>query len=316
MNKVLVSTKPVVDEAKYVRINRDALEAFCRDVQIEEGYHWMSSCPIDLADLGREQKIDFTFVFNSINFCYWGFPKWTIQWQGKDYDGAWALVICLKRAFDQGTDLLSGHFLKGLQENELSFILEGNIEIPLFKERLKILNEVGSKLSRKYNGFFSNLILKGDYKALDLLDVIVDTFPSFNDTVVNQSKGREVSFHKRAQLLLWDINHILVGGLEGVEELTAFADYKVPQNLRKSGILVYSPELAGKVDRMEELPESSREEIEIRAGTVWAVELLRQRLSSKFPNISAPLVDSWLWKLGQNKSKDDLPYHRTSTIYY
>ena len=57
-----------------------------------------------------------------------------------------------------------------------------------------------------------------------------------------------------------------------------FADYRVPQILRHLKIFEYSDHLAKIVDNNIELAYSSTEEIEIRAATVLAVELIMDRI--------------------------------------
>jgi len=66
----------------------------------------------------------------------------------------------------------------------------------------------------------------------------------------------------------------------------------------------------------EEIEAGSREEIEIRATTIWAIEQMKEVLRPRFPQITARQLDDHLWSLGQTKSPDDKPYHRTKTIYY
>lgn len=60
-----------------------------------------------------------------------------------------------------------------------------------------------------------------------------------------------------------------------------FADYRVPQTLRLVGIFEYSTKLAELIDTssdtvVHELPYSSAYEIEIRACTVVAVEMIME----------------------------------------
>ena len=104
--------------------------------------------------------------------------------------------------------------------------------------------------------------------------------------------------------------------LTGRDELTAFADYKVPQILRKFGILEYSKNLAEKIDNKIEILRGSDEEIEIRANTIWAIELATRIIKKQFPQVNAFMVDRFFWFKGQQKSPDDKPYHRTRTIWY
>jgi hypothetical protein len=110
-----------------------------------------------------------------------------------------------------------------------------------------------------------------------------------------------------------------LGRLRGLERLTAFADYKVPQVLRKEGVLVPAPALAARIDRGKELPAGSAEEVELRAATIWAVEwiarALNRQLAAGLPAVSAADVDYLLWTAGQEKTGLP-PYHRTRTVYY
>jgi hypothetical protein len=98
--------------------------------------------------------------------------------------------------------------------------------------------------------------------------------------------------------------------------LTVYADYKLPQVLRKLGILVYDDALSARVDGQAPIPAGSRMEVEIRAATVWAGEQLRRALLSRAPEITAAHIDFWLWETGQRRSPEDRPYHRTLTTAY
>ena len=104
--------------------------------------------------------------------------------------------------------------------------------------------------------------------------------------------------------------------LRDIDRLTAFADYKVPQVLRDLGVLRYRDDLAGAIRRRELIPSGSREEIEIRAATIWGCELLRQALTRQDRDFTAAEVDWLLWNQGQRLPETTEPYHRTRTIYY
>ena len=83
-------------------------------------------------------------------------------------------------------------------------------------------------------------------------------------------------------------------------ELTAFADYKVPQVLRGFGVLDYTVDLARRIDERRLIPMGSPEEVEIRAATVWACEWIRQELGSRGTALQAFEVDWTLWQAGQS----------------
>jgi len=95
-----------------------------------------------------------------------------------------------------------------------------------------------------------------------------------------------------------------------------FADYRVPQYLREMNILTYTPELSAAIDSKTQIPFGSEEEIELRACTVVAVDLLQQALREKGCDLLVLELDWLLWQMGE-KAKDEIaPHHRTLTIYY
>jgi hypothetical protein len=102
-----------------------------------------------------------------------------------------------------------------------------------------------------------------------------------------------------------------------MQALTMFADYRVPQILRHLGVFVYTEKLAVDVDARKEIPCGSEEEIEIRACTIIAVEMLhRALLRLGVEDVIEIEIDWLLWQQGE-KIKDDIaPHHRTKTIYY
>ena len=101
-----------------------------------------------------------------------------------------------------------------------------------------------------------------------------------------------------------------------MEELTVFADYKLPQVLREAGVLRYSPELAKKVDGRVLLPAGGQEEVEIRANTVWAAELVRRSLAEMGVSLRAFELDCILWHMSKREGFEARPHHRVLTIFY
>jgi Potential Queuosine, Q, salvage protein family len=106
-----------------------------------------------------------------------------------------------------------------------------------------------------------------------------------------------------------------------MDQLTTFADYRVPQVLRHWGALQYTTELAAKVDSQIEL--SGEEEVSIRAGTVVCVDELVQRVNSGVAlsdqvQMTAVTLDWHLWQVGErmNQQGELQPHHRVNTIFY
>ena len=125
---------------------------------------------------------------------------------------------------------------------------------------------------------------------------------------------------KRAQIcaldlaLAWQVQEC--GDLSGLEELTAFADYRVPQGLRHLGILRLRPELAALIDGQEEIAKDSEEEVELRAGTIQAVERMREAAAAAGKPVPAWQIDGYLWRLARDADDTAVDHHRTRTVYY
>lgn len=311
---ILDSIRSVIQTSKHVHINEDAIIEFADGVT--DLYSKDLFC---LNNASEEEQIAFAIIYGSVNSCFWGEPKWTIEVDGQKYDGSMAMFYALKNA-TQKYNLLNPQYLKNLSESDFKEILLGNVEIPLFQERLEIFRSIGQAVCDRFNGLFANIIKEGESDAVKIVDLLVKEMPlAFND-VVNYH-GQVVKFYKKVQLVqsnLFELykNNLISIPIIGMEKLTAFADYKVPQMLRQFNILEYSPELSEKVDNKIEIPYGSDEEIEIRASTVWAVELLTQKLKQKYPDIYSAKVNNILWHKGQEKVGDMKPYHRTMTIWY
>ena len=101
-----------------------------------------------------------------------------------------------------------------------------------------------------------------------------------------------------------------------ISALTMFADYRVPQILRSMGVLEYSTELSASIDTLEEIPWGGEKEVELRAQTIVAVDLLQQCLKSKGLDLLVLECDWLLWQMGEDSKDSILPHHRTLSIYY
>lgn len=269
-----------------------------------------------------ERNIAYIFVLDTINFCFWGDPKWCHHYQGQWLDGYWALAAALTEEATENVGFLDPHALAALDAETLNRVLAGSPAIPLLEERAANLRELGRWVADCFAGRFSRVLQEANLDAVDLVRLLVAGLASFCDEAIY--KGRKVSFYKRAQILAADLHGAASGSgprrrwwgdLARLHELTAFADYKLPQILRHRGILRYSLPLAEKVDNRVLLPAGSNEEVEIRANTVLAVELLRQEMQALGLDLPSYRIDWLLWSASQETGQMQ-PYHRTRTIYY
>ena len=314
---VLATTRRVVAAARAVSIDPQAIDQLAariarRDLtpaEWESDLHWSG---------GPDATANYVLVLDALNFCFWGEPRWVVHYHGQRYNGYAALAAAVTRALNDGVPLTDAAFLSTLDDSQLSTILAGEYTIPLLHERVVNLQEVGRVLQERYDGQFSALIREANGSAIAVVRRVVDEFSSFRD--VATYAGAEVFFYKRAQILASDLhgafNGAGLGAFHDLDQLTAFADYKVPQVLRALGVLTYQPELSRLIDAHVELPAGSQFEVEIRAATIWAVEELHRSLSRHGLQLPAYQLDWTLWQLGQDLPASTSPYHRTRTIYY
>jgi hypothetical protein len=273
---------------------------------------------------GTERTLNWLLLLDALNFCFWAFPgeaRWRVEWRGEPLDGYNALATSLSRAMEDGRPLHDAAYLAALDEATLASILrpaQKAAPIPLFAERLANAREVGRVLLERYDGQFLNALEAARRDAVSLARLLARDFPSFADIAV--WNGRPVPFLKRAQICVADIYTAFdgkgLGALAGLDRLAAFADYKLPQLLRYQGAMIYAPELAAQVDSYQEIAAGSAPEVEIRAATLWAVELIRRAFAGRGIERSASEIDYRLWSESQTQAPDMRPYHRTRTIYY
>lgn len=315
-SNILDSVEYVVENSKFVKINKSKLNEFSKGFEKHSNHYWLLDSPFGFGELDDERKAMLMAVFNAISFSYWGDPYWNVEYKGKKYTrGSWSLIACIFRAIEEERDVLDPSYLSKISKNDLAKILRGNTDIPLIEERVKILNELGSKLIIECDGKFSNLIKKAGGDAVSLLNLILKTFPSFQDHEFYKSK--KVFFQKRAQALTEGIYSIFegkgLGNLKNVEALTACADYIIPNMLRAAGILEYSEELIKKIDNKIQLKRGSPEEVEIRANTIWVVELIKRDLESRGVRVTSLNINDYLWTVG---GEVKTPFHLTRTTAY
>lgn len=309
---VLESTRFVVEHSQHVAINEHAIHQMLLNGYVN-GIDWHPELHVI--------DPDWIFILDALNFCFWedrGQPKWGIDYEGQQLSGYWALAGSLKRAYEEGIPLTNAEFLSTISSKTVERIFQGQQRIPLFQKRVEHFREVGRVLLQKYDGSFVNLLEHTRRSAVTLVEEVVANFPSFNDVALYQ--GQPVYLYKRAQLLVADLYGAFEGQGHGeffdLDQLTIFADYKLPQVLRHHHVLEYDRHLSSLVDNYIPIAPGSSEEVEIRAATVQAVELMRQHVSKKHHPIPAFKLDWWLWTLGQEDAVRERPYHRTRTVFY
>ncbi|MBA2469441.1 MAG: hypothetical protein H0V37_08550 [Chloroflexia bacterium] len=336
---VLSSCAVVVNDSVYVTIDTAAIDRLARDLvdrnvpppAWDEEIHYRGT-----GANATEETIGWIFALDALNFCFWGQDvanpayRWRIASGGTVHDGYLALAITLREAARNGTPIWSPAWQATVDDGALARVFEpvpGSAPIPLLAERVANLQELGRGVQSLNLGNrpFTTFVMRSGPSAPRLVEAIIEAFPSFRDVAPwkpAQAAGpaSEVRFLKRAQILVSDLAGALEDNPEVTigdrDQLTAFADYKVPQVLRHFGILKYGDQLAATIHRRQPVALGSREEVEIRAATISACELIRQRLASIGGRFTASDVDWLLWNLGQSLPSTCEPYHRTVTVFY
>lgn len=321
---VLSSTRQVVEQGEYVWIDLEEIkllvhqwiqhnkESAITPPSWYEQYHFFD---------GTERTVNWILALDALNFCFWAEkdqPRWSVEYHGETLNGYMAEAAALKRAVEEDDiPLWDATYLTTISEKTLAHIFRGEQTIPLFEQRLQNIREVGRVLLAQFDGQFIHAIEQAEHNAVKLALLLAQDFPSFNDIAFY--RNQRICFLKRAQICVADLYGAFGGKSWGaftdLHQLTAFADYKLPQVLRHLKVLEYHPTLAKRIDNQELLEAGSEEEIELRASTVWACELLRREMMHQDHPVTAAEIDLRLWLLGQ-QSNAMQPYHRTRTIYY
>ncbi len=313
---VLACARFVCERSTHVVIEEEAVPQFT---------HKLLPMPIPAWDFthhfhdGTARTVAYLLLVDALNFCFFPEPRWEVVVDGERLHGYFALTSVLEQAFEHEDPIDDFSYLAKVEEEEVRDLLHGDVpmgKIPLFEERVHILREVGERMTSLYHGDAAQLVRRADGSAQRLVELVVEGFPSFRDEACYA--GEQIVFHKRAQIFASDLYGSFggrsFGAFHDVDRLTAFADYKLPQILRAEGILRYCEELAAQIDHRALIEAGSPYEVEIRAATVLAVDLLRQELKRQGRNLLASEIDWLLWHAAQGC--DMLPHHRTLTTFY
>lgn len=256
-------------------------------------------------------------AYNAINFCYWpdAGPRWWTVVDGVEVgadDEALGIMAAFAAALRDGVPLDDGRFLRDIDERALSALLvpaPGAGTLPMMAERVAGLHALGQAYLTHGGPLGLLALAKGD--ALGLVSVLA-TRCGWED--VRTWRGERVVFRKRAQLCTAMIHGWSNGaaGLSGIDRLTVFADYRLPQVLRGVGVMSVSEALAARIEAGEHLAVDEPAEVALRAATLHASELIRRAL----PGADAIVVDHVLWRTAVEQ-QDTLPaFHRTRTTAY
>lgn len=308
LNKIKNTCQYVVDNSKYVKIKYSKLDDFINNINSNNLKNWILYNPYNILELDIETIINFLLIFESIDYSFWGQPKWMVNTDDGIKDGSDALLYVLLKYVKetQSTDF------SNITIDKFKQLLKGNIEIPLLKERYKTISDISKIVNENMNGSFYKYI-KNIKTDAQLFNIIITNFESFKDE--RTYNGKTIYFYKLAQLLTSDILHIR----EELEEISVdysnligCADYKIPQTLRALDILEYNDELSYIVDNKEQIAISSEYEVEIRASQLVVINYI----TNKLPNTKSIDINDYLFMYSKKVKNIVKPYHLCRNTNY
>ena len=307
LSKIIESNKYVIENAKFIQINKKEIEKFANQIKDVNIQNWLYNSPYKLLDENIETIITFLLYFEAIDFSFWGNPKWHIETINGVEDGSMALMYAMLRYMRENKSF------NNLTKEKFKKYLQGNIDIPLFEERYQIIKNINKVVNEKMDGNFYNAVFKLTSDE-ELFSFIIDNFEDFKD--VRTYQGKIIYFYKLAQLLTSDILHIREKK-ENIKvdyaHLVGCSDYKIPQGLRALNLVKYNKELADIVDNKIEIKENSTYEVEIRATVIYVIDEIKKLLNNK---INAIELNDYIWLMSKNKELPKRPYHLTRTTNY
>lgn len=306
--KITNSCKYVMDDSKYVKINYDILDKFIDNIECKELKNWLLYNPYNLLSMNIDEIINFLLIFESIDYSFWGDPKWSIKVEDSKKDGSDALLyIMLNHIKINGLSSF-----ENISFNEFKVLLSGNVEMPLLRERFDTIKKVYKIVNEKMNGDFYKSISRYA-KDEELFEYIINNFECFKDE--REYGNHKIYFYKLAQLLTSDILH-LREELEKISvdysNLIGCADYKIPQTLRALGIIEYNEELSEIVDSKKEIKPSSKFEVEIRASQIVVLDYIKNHLNG----FSSMDINDYLFMYSKKVKDIVKPYHLCRNTNY
>ena len=300
----------VVENSKYVSIDKSKLDDFIDSLGEINYVHWSKELNLDLSE---KEWINLAFIMEAMNFCFWRKPKWKIEYNNEILSGSNALFFTVIKQVEKNSEFLKIENLAKIDKETFYDMMKGvEGECPLIDERYESFREVVDYINNHdfYNELFS---IKND---VELLKYVTTNFKSFDDK--SEYKGKVIHFNKRATLLVNDLYYLsetIKANLGNVNNLSGCADYGIPRTFRDYGLLIYNDELAKMVDEEQEIPHDSDMEIEIRGNMLYIIDLIKNKLKEKGTIVNSVELDNLIWWMGK-KVEHKSAAHHTVTIYY
>ncbi len=328
------SLEPLIRSARQVSFNEAAVGPAAERISaLELPYPYIA--PPDCLAGRHDEVLNWLFIGQAANFNWWldGWGRVFGVNGAKGEDALWSAITANWEVFGRLETLSQ------MDEKTVERFLPG---APLAKFRAAAFQETGAILLEAYDGEIVELFSRANWSARLVLDGITGMFSSFSD------RFEKNLFYARAQRYLGlvegylkqvaagqtvsgesagcqvpggpspDCQECVPAGLGDLSALTVTPDSQIPRALVDLGLLRYSPKLATRIATGQQIDETSPEELELRALTVYAgKELLAAvnglRAVRGQVDVTAPQLDRYLREAAKTAKQRA---HLTQTVFY
>jgi hypothetical protein len=301
-DRVRAAAAWIAARANTVEIDFEAVPAYAAGLPRGAG----NAMPApELVGADREGRAAFAICLNAINF---GSGWWPTIRKRPGLSGYLTIAAGVTELFSTRGPW-SVEELTAMDAETIASVVGQDPTHPLMPQFAASLRNVGTHLLVDHGGSFEAVVDAAAGSAVALADLIA-RWDAFADSSLYE--GMMIPFYKRAQLAAADLHRSGVAEFDQLDRLTAFADNLLPQVLRVDGILRLDPSLTSRIEEGDLLEHGSAEEVELRACSVHAVELL-SRAAPELPPVE---IDAALWLRGGGPRYKVLPRPRCRNTAY
>jgi len=307
----------VAEQAVFVYIDYDEIERFAGKLPLEK----IANPPLDAKahylNAGAS-TLAFFLTLETINFGSGYFPHLD---QEVEECGYFTVATALANRYREDGIITAAELANFSTGDCLQLFGQNaqNSNILELMERFAVaLNQLGNFLLQHFDGQFEALFAAAEHSAERLVHILAQ-IPRFRD--IANYKNQKIPIFKRAQITAADISLAFqnqgLGFFNDLDKLTIFADNMIPHVLRCNHVFQYEQKLGEKIDNQELIQADSTEEIELRACSIHAIELIKQTLNAKGHNLRSIDIDYLLWNEGLQASYyQNHKLHLTKTTFY
>ncbi|UJA21290.1 hypothetical protein HJD18_14435 [Thermoleophilia bacterium SCSIO 60948] len=302
LDEIREATAAVAARARFVSIDETRVVPLARELVAELGSVGEAGLP--LADRPLAERAAYALAFDAVNF---GSGWWPTIRKRPGMSGSQTMMAALEDHFRRAAAPAPDE-LSSITSAEVAVIFGQDPEHELMALYAAALRELGSFAAEAGGWLELSDSLGGSATAAV---TTLSRRPSFADASTHD--GHPVPIFKRAQIAVADLNRTGARSDPDLDRLTLFADNLIPHVLKIDGLLRFDPALDARIDAEELIDHGSREEVEIRAVAIHAVELLAAATGG---GATPAELDELLWHRGRAPRYKARPRHRSRTTAY